>query len=156
LIGCSVSVHSTNGDYKNDKLVGAWKGNVQFKTGAFASIEDLEFMYVFNEGGTMTESSNYDEVPPVTPAYGVWKKIGQGKYEAKYEYFWTKAPASFKEIANGGGWLPGGYGVLEEKIILSVDGNTFRSIIKYNVFDKTGNPVEGGGEAEVTATRINF
>ena len=51
-----------------DDLVGAWKGKVQFKTGAFAAVTDLDFLYVFNAGGTMTESSNYDAAPPVTPA----------------------------------------------------------------------------------------
>src|SRR5215468_4174188 len=69
-----------------DGLVGAWRGKVQFSTGPFAAITDLEFLYVFNEGGTMTESSNYDGVPPVAPAYGIWRKVGERKYEAKYIY----------------------------------------------------------------------
>lgn len=154
--GCSVSVSSTNANNENESLIGAWKGRVQFNSGAFESIKDLEFLYVFNEGGTMTESSNYDEAPPVTPAYGVWRKTGSGQYEAKYEFYWTKAPANFEEIANGSGWLPGGYGVLMEKIILSDDGNSFHSTIKYDAFDQNGNPVEGGGEAEVIASRIDF
>ena len=38
-------------------LVGAWRSNLEFQTGTFASIKDLAFLYVFNEGGTMTESS---------------------------------------------------------------------------------------------------
>ena len=37
-------------------------------------MKDLEFMYVFNVGGTMTASSNYDGAPPVPPAYGVWRR----------------------------------------------------------------------------------
>ena len=57
-------------------LVGAWKSNIQFKDGAFAEVKDLEFLYVFNAGGTMTESSNYDGSPPVPPAYGAWKEVG--------------------------------------------------------------------------------
>ncbi|MCK7527127.1 MAG: hypothetical protein MZV64_60720 [Ignavibacteriales bacterium] len=51
-------------------LVGAWKGKVQFRTGMFAEVKDFEFMWVFNNGGTMTESSNYDAVPPTPPC--VW------------------------------------------------------------------------------------
>jgi hypothetical protein len=35
-------------------LVGAWRSNIQFESGAFAEIKDLEFMYVFNVGGTPT------------------------------------------------------------------------------------------------------
>jgi hypothetical protein len=41
--------------------------NLQFQSGTFASIKDLAFLYVFNEGGTMTESSSYDAAPPVAP-----------------------------------------------------------------------------------------
>ena len=43
-------------------LVGQWRAKLQFTSGAFAPVKDLEFMYVFNLGGTMTESSNYDAV----------------------------------------------------------------------------------------------
>lgn len=44
-------------------LNGAWQGNVQFTNGPFAPVKDLRFLYVYNAGGTMTESSNYDGVP---------------------------------------------------------------------------------------------
>ena len=80
-------------------LEGAWRTTLRFKDGAFAGFKDLEFMYVFNLGGTLTESSNYDGAPPVPPAYGVWRRLGRGEFEAKYEYYATKAPARFDEIA---------------------------------------------------------
>ena len=35
---------------QTDKMVGAWKGKVQFSSGSFAEVKDLEFMYVFNAG----------------------------------------------------------------------------------------------------------
>jgi hypothetical protein len=35
---------------------------MEFSTGAFASVKDLEFMYVFNYGGTMTESSKIEDI----------------------------------------------------------------------------------------------
>jgi hypothetical protein len=75
-------------------LAGEWRAQLQFISGAFASIKDLEFMYVFNSGGTMTESSNYDASPPVPPAYGIWRKVGAKEFEAKYEFYVTKAPAA--------------------------------------------------------------
>ena len=139
-----------------DALVGAWRGKVQFKTGSFASVKDLEFMYVFNAGGTMTESSNYDASPPVPPGYGVWKKVGPRQYEAKYAYFWTKPPAAFDDIAKGGGWSPGGHGVLVEKITLSEDGKSFKSTIRYDAFDQAGKPTESGSEAETQAARMSL
>ncbi|MBM2839783.1 MAG: hypothetical protein HW412_311 [Bacteroidetes bacterium] len=149
--GCAVQEKS-----EDNSLVGAWRGNVRFNSGAFAAVKDLEFMYVFNAGGTMTESSNYDGAPPVPPAYGVWRKSGPGQFEARYEFYSTKPPASFDEVAKGGGWLPAGRGVLIERIALSEDGRSFKSMIKYDAFDQAGKPAEGGGEAETEAMRIDW
>ena len=137
-------------------LVGAWRSTVRFKTGAFAGIEDLEFLYVFNAGGTLTESSNYDGAPPVPPAYGTWRPVGANEYEAKYEFFATAPPSSFDVLKNGGGWLPAGRGILTERITLSSDSQTFASTIRYEALDSKGNPAEGGGEAEGRAEKIRF
>ena len=139
-----------------DSLVGAWRGKVQFTSGAFAEIKDLEFMYAFALGGTMTESSNYDAAPPVPPAYGLWKKIGIRKYEAKYQFFQSKTVSSADELIKGGGWAPDGYGFLSQKITLSADGNSFDSSITLELFDKEGKAMTGGGEATAQAKRIGF
>jgi len=137
-------------------LVGAWRGHVQFKTGAFAAVKDLEFMYVFNAGGTMTESSNYDASPPVPPAYGVWRRTGPRQYGAKYAIYATRPPAAFEDLAKGNGWLPAGQGVFVQTITLAEDGNTFTSTIKYDAYDADGNPTETGSEAEAKANRVSF
>jgi hypothetical protein len=137
-------------------LVGAWRSQVQFGDGAFAVVKDLEFMYVFNAGGTMTESSNYDGAPPVPPAYGTWKATGSHTFEARYEFFMTKAPETFENIVQGGGWLPAGHGVLTEDIALADDGNSFTSTIALVLFDQNGQPVEGGGKGNGKGTRIVF
>ncbi len=150
---CTTVINTKKGT-DGDDLVGAWRGKVQFKTGAFAAVKDLDFLYVFNAGGTMTESSNYDAMPPVTPAYGVWKKTGPRQYEAKYVYYWTKPPAALDEITKGGGWSPGGHGVLTQKITVSEDGNTFDSTLTYEVFDQAGKPTDPGSEASAKGARI--
>lgn len=137
-------------------LEGAWRTTLRFKDGAFAGIKDLEFMYVFNLGGTLTESSNYDGAPPVPPAYGVWRRLGPGEFEAKYEYYATKAPARFEELASGGGWLPSGRGVFTEHIVVSADGRSLTSTVRYEALDLAGKPAEGGGEAEGRGVRIGF
>ena len=139
-----------------DNLVGAWRSQIRFSGGALAEIKDLEFMYVFNAGGTMTESSNYDGAPPVPPAYGVWRKSGPHEFEAKYVFYVTKAPGTIEDIAKGGGWSPSGSGVLSEKITLSDDGKSYKSTITYAAFDQTGKPVDGGGEGVGAATRMGF
>ena len=137
-------------------LVGAWRANVQFSGGAFAQVKDLEFLYVFNSGGTMTESSNYDATPPVPPAYGEWRQTGAGRFEAKYTFFTTSPPSDVKLLATGAGWPPAGSGVLTERSTLAADGRSYDSQLTLELFDPAGKPVAGGGEATVHATRAGF
>ncbi len=134
-------------------IVGAWRSSIQFEDGAFAAIHDLEFMYVFNAGGTLTESSNYDSAPPVPPAYGVWREIGPREYEAKYEYFAT-APAEAPEFQNAAAWLPAGRGLFTERITIAQDGRSFTSTLHYEPVDAKGKPADGGGTARGQAVRI--
>ena len=156
--GCTIttSPSSPSPVARADGLAGAWRTKIQFTTGSFAAVKDLEFMYVFNAGGTMTESSNYDSSPPVPPAYGAWRKTGDNQYEARYAYFWTKPPTAFDEIAKGGGWSPGGHGVLTEKITLSADGRSYTSSLTYDAFDQAGKPTESGSLAEGHGQRMGF
>ncbi len=137
-------------------LVGQWRAELEFRSGALAAIKDLEFIYVFNNGGTMMESSNYDAAPPVPPAYGIWRRIGPDQFEAKYEFYVTKAPARLEDITGGGGWLPAGRGLFLERIALSNDGESFTSTIRYQALDQAGKAVEGGGEAVGRGKRLRF
>jgi predicted small lipoprotein YifL len=137
-------------------LVGAWRSRVQFADGAYAGIKDLEFLYVYNAGGTMTESSNYDGAPPVPPAYGAWRQTAPRRFESRYEFFVTKAPAAFDEVAKGGGWMPNGRGTLTESIELAADGGSFESTMVFELFDASGKPVEGGGRATGQGVRIRL
>ena len=136
-------------------LVGAWRSSLQFTSGAFASIADLEFMYVFNQGGTLTESSNYDGAPPVPPAYGAWRAISATEFEARYEFYVT-APAPPDAFKTGAGWLPSGRGIFTERITLAADGKSFTSVITYEAFDTHGQPADGGGTATGRGVRIGF
>ena len=136
-------------------LIGAWRSTVRFETGAFAEITDLEFMYVFNAGGTLTGSSNYDGAPPVPPAYGVWRAIGPNAFEARFEFFSTE-PSRGDAFIEGAGWPPSGRGVITERIEVSPDAKTFTSTMRYEAFGKRGEPVEGGGTARGEGVRIEF
>ena len=140
---------------ENPLLVGAWRANLQFSTGAFAGIKDLEFMYVFNQGGTLTESSNYDGAPPVPPAYGAWRANSATEFEARYEFYST-APSAPEAFKTGAGWLPSGRGIFTERITLAADGKTFTSSITYQALDTHGQPIEGGGTATGRGVRIGF
>ena len=137
-------------------IVGAWRSSVQFKSGAFASIKDLQFLYVFNAGGTMTESSNYDEAPPVAPAYGEWREMGPHDFLARYRFFTTNAPKEAQALVTGGGWSPAGTGVLIENIHIADDGLTYKSTISLRLFDIAGKPVPGGADGAAQGVREGF
>lgn len=137
-------------------LPGAWRAHISFTDGAFAQMKDLEFSYVYNAGGTLTESSNYDAAPPVPPAYGIWRKTGARTFQSKYVFYVTKAPGSFDDIKKGGGWAPDGHGVFTETITLSADGNSYTAAIAYVAFGEDGKPAPGGGAGTATGTRLEF
>ena len=69
LSGCGGAASSAGG--QAEALAGAWRARIAATSGVLTSMPGLEFMTVFNAGGTMTESSNFDGAPPVPPAYGV-------------------------------------------------------------------------------------
>lgn len=140
----------------SDSLEGAWRSQIRFESGALASMKDLEFMYAFNQGGTMTESSNYDAAPPVPPAYGAWRSTGPRQFDAQYVFYMTAAPKKLEEVTGGGGWRPAGFGVLNEHIQLSQDGQTYTSTIQYLPFDTQGKPTDGAGRAQGSGKRIGF
>jgi len=137
-------------------LVGQWRAHMSFQSGDFVAVEGLEFMYVFNVGGTMTESSNYDAAPPVPPAYGIWRQVGPGRFEVKYEFYPTAAPHAVDELAAGGGWLPAGRGVFRETITVAVDGETYASTVSYEPLDGAGAPAVGGGRGTAAGVRLRF
>ncbi|HYM81604.1 MAG TPA: hypothetical protein VEY91_09360 [Candidatus Limnocylindria bacterium] len=154
--GCGRTPGAGDANRAAPDLVGAWRATLQFRNGPFAAVKDLEFMYVFNAGGTMTESSNYDGAPPVPPAYGIWRRVGRNEFEAKYEFYMTKAPAGLGDFTTGGGWLPAGRGVFSETITVSNDGKTFTSTIRYEAFDQGGESIAGRGDAKARGTRLAF
>jgi len=155
LVFMAFTITSQNNPQADD-LAGTWKAKVQFKTGAFAGVKNLEFLLSFNSDGTITESSNYDGMPPVPPAYGIWRKTADKQYEAKYEFYITNVPPSFEALKKSGGFTPAGFGRFTEKIIISPDGKTYKSKIKFNAFDITGKQMSFDDEAEVAANRMEF
>ena len=147
LIGC----RSANKQEESSTLVGAWRSRITFSNGAFSETKNLEFLYVFNAGGTMTETSNYDAAPPVPPAYGIWRATGKNQFEAKYEFYVSAASGETTT-----GWLPGGRGILVENISLTDDGKSFTSRIRYEVFDVAGKPAQGSGDAKGEGVKVEF
>ena len=156
IVGISFTVLRAGTSKDGDDLAGAWRSKVKFTAGDYAPFNDIEFMYAFNAGGTMTESSNYDAQPPCPPAYGIWRKTGPRRYEAKYQVFFTKADSIMDRISKGSGWLADGYGELNEKITLSADGDSYTATMKFEIFDAQGKLTDRGGDGSVQAKRIKF
>jgi hypothetical protein len=154
--GCGGSPGASDGSALAGTFTGAWRSSVQFTDGAFAGIKDLEFLYAFNSGGTLTESSNYDGAPPVPPAYGIWRVAGPNQLEATYTYYSTRPPVPLESIARGGGWLPAGRGNLTERITVAADGQTFDSTITLALYDQAGKTIDGGGRGRGHGVRIRF
>jgi hypothetical protein len=137
-------------------LVGAWRSKIVFRTGPLAEMKDLEFLSAYNAGGTMTESSNYDEAANSSPpAYGIWKQITPQTFQTKYVFYTTKEPGP-GDGATKSDWWPAGHGVLTETITLSADGNAYTSTIKLVTYDRTGAQIPGAGEGTGAGTRIVF
>lgn len=138
-------------------LVGAWRSKIAFKTGPLAGMKGLEFLHSYNAGGTMTESSNFDEAANSSPpAYGIWKQTGPRQYQTKYIYYTTRAPGA-GEAPYKSDWWPAGHGVLTETITLSADGQSYASTIKLGTYDTADAVIaNGGAEGNGTATRIVF
>ena len=140
---------------RSPALVGAWRSQLQFTTGPFKDVKDLELMYVFQDGGTMSESSNYDGAPPVPPGYGVWRETAPLQFETKYEYF-TTAPAAPERFSLGDGWMPSGRGLFVERIRMAPDGKSFTSKVTFEAFDTKGKKLPMAGEATGHGVRIGF
>jgi hypothetical protein len=138
-------------------LVGAWRSKIHFTDGAMGGVTDLEFSYAYNAGGTMTESSNYDEAPNSSPpAYGIWKQVAPGQFQTKYVFYRTRARVAADGPGTVGTWFPDGHGELTETITLAADGASYSSTVRLATFDKNGKPVQGGGTGTGAATRIVF
>lgn len=138
-------------------LVGAWRSTITFRSGPLAEMKGLEFLYAYNAGGTMTESSNYDEAENSSPpAYGVWKQTSARTFETKYLFYTTQAAGPGEGTKGNRDWWPAGHGVLTEIITLADDGRTYTSTIRLAIFDKTGAPIAGSGEGTGAGTRITF
>ena len=122
-----------------------------------AGMKDLEFLYAYDAGGTMTESSNYDEAANSSPpAYGIWKQISPQTFQTKYVFYTTKEPGPGDGAPNSD-WWPAGHGVLTETITLSADGQAYASTIRLATYDRTGTLIGGGGgEGTGAGTRIVF
>ncbi len=155
--GCTKAPSTQAGATEREDLVGAWRSKITFQSGALTGMKDLEFLYSYNAGGTMTESSNYDEAANSSPpAYGIWKRIDPQTFETKYVFYTTKAPSPADSVLNRSDWWPAGHGVLTETITLSSDGGTYASSIKLETFDSAGAPIAGGGTGTGAGTRIVF
>ena len=100
---------------------------LQFTSGAFAPAKDLEFMYVLNLGRhhdrVVVRRRRASRCRRPTESGG---RSDPREFEAKYEFYVTKAPAAFAEIAKGSGVESGGDGGVR-RADCAFGGRPFRS-----------------------------
>jgi len=136
---------------KTPSLEGGWRAHVTFASGPLKGVP-FQFLITYSAGGGMVESSNFDEVPPVPPAYGSWGRTGPSNFKSTY-IFWTTKTANAKDFTKG--WTFSGIGVLNENISLSKTGDAYTSSISYQLFDTKDQPLTGqSGTGAITASRI--
>jgi hypothetical protein len=132
-------------------LEGGWRAHVTFASGPLKGVP-FQFLITYAAGGGMVESSNFDEVPPVPPAYGSWARTGPQNFKSTYVFFATKT-ANAKDVTKG--WTFSGVGVLNENIAQGKTGDAYSSSISYQLFDAEDKPLTGqSGTGSVTASRI--
>ena len=158
MTGCGPAPSSNPGAFADPPtLAGAWRSKVTFHSGPLAGMKGLEFLYAYNAGGTMTESSNYDEAENSSPpAYGVWKQIDARTFETKYMFYTTQVAGPGDGTKGNRDWWPAGHGELTEAITLADDGRTYASTIRLSLFDRANAPIAGGGEGTGAGTRVVF
>jgi hypothetical protein len=136
---------------KPPSLEGGWRAHVTFASGPLKGVP-FQFLITYSTGGGMVESSNFDEVPPVPPAYGSWGRTGPTNFKSTY-IFWTTKMANAKDVSKG--WTFSGIGVLNENIALSQTGDAYTSSIAYQLYDTQDKPLTGqSGTGSTTASRI--
>jgi hypothetical protein len=158
ITGCTTGPSSQNNAAADRSvLVRAWRSKIVFRNGPLAEMKDLEFLYAYNTGGTMTESSNYDEAANSSPpAYGVWRQNAPRTFETKYVFYTTKESGPADGAPNSRDWWPAGHGVLTETITRADDGLTYVSTVKLATYDRAGALIAGTAEGTGAGTRIVF
>jgi hypothetical protein len=127
-------------------LEGAWRSHVTFTSGPLKGIP-FQFLITYAAGGGLVESSNFDESPPVLPAYGSWGRLGPTSFKSTY-IFWTTSTAPK-------GWTFSGSGILSENITIAKTGDAYASAIAYQLFDTKDVAIPGqSGTGSATASRI--
>ena len=142
---------ASESDRPEQSLEGGWRTRVSFGTGPLKG-RPYQFLVTYSAGGGMVASSNFDQSPPVAPAYGSWGRIRERTFKNTY-MFWTTKPASPGDAARG--WTFSGSGVLTEDISLSSNGDTYTSRVSYQLFDAGDQPLAGQtGSGTATGSRI--
>jgi hypothetical protein len=131
-------------------LEGAWRVQVTVESGPFRGSQ--QFLVMYSAGGGMVESSNFDEAPPVPPAYGSWVASGESGFRSTYVFFTTEA---VDRLDAGAGWEFSGSGKFRESITVGPSGNDYTSRLSYELYDTADAPLAGqSGEGYGVGRRI--
>jgi hypothetical protein len=117
-------------------LEGSWRVEVTIATGPFVGVQ--QFLVMYSAGGGMVESSNFDEMPPVPPAYGSWEATGESTFRSTYVFFTTE---SVDGQNPGAGWAHSGSGKFQESITVGPNRLDYTSRLSYQLYDVADQPL---------------
>jgi len=136
-----------NGKPPAERLVGAWRVDVAIgPCGLPNPVAFFSAYNTFHSGGTVSDTN---WAPPATrgPGHGVWRHLGRGEFEAKFEFFRydnpQPSPASGRQEAR----------VL---IMLDANGAGYMGQVNAQQMDLDGNPAGPPLCGQAIGTRVGL
>ncbi|MBA3832082.1 MAG: hypothetical protein H0X34_09350 [Chthoniobacterales bacterium] len=122
-------------------LRGVWDSQVTLTDCNGNTLVSFEAFEMFHAGGTLTSTDN---TPPTGhgPGVGTWTRLNRRSYSAPFQFFNFNADGSFA-----------GTQKIMRRITIGPDGNTYTSVVNFEIYDPNGNLVFSGCGTEA-ATRL--
>jgi hypothetical protein len=155
----ALAQHNKGDEPETHQLVGSWQSTFSAIPGNPVQFPDLPALFTFNSDNTLTEIDGGLLVPAppgafgntstlyASPAHGIWRKIGDRKYEFKLVSI----------IVNGADGTLFATGTLQFTVQLSADGDRFSAKGTFKFVDTNGNTLPGAaGPETISGRRIEF
>ncbi len=130
-----------------NRLVGVWKADVAIGPCSLPNPVAFFSAYsTFHAGGTLSDTN---WAPPSTrgPGQGIWKYIGAGQYQSRFQFFRYDTPAP--AIASG-------IQDVRVKITLDAGGNGYTGVVNGQQQNLDGTPAGPPLCGQVVGTRMGF
>ena len=143
----TVALASNNNDDEG-ALVGSWRATFTPIAGNPVQFPPIPALFTFTSDGTLVETDGGSLVPFMdtfgSPGHGVWRKIGNRKYEMKNIILVVNSDMTL--------FLTG---TIRLTVRVSADGNSFQGSGTFSFLDENGVDF-GSGPENISGKRIKF